>query len=152
MAKERTPRIEREQDTRTKSWQPPTTLPDPAPSDGWVFRWIRISTLGASDPQNYSVRTREGWVPVKAEDHPEIALDVVKTLNDPNTRLSGTIEIGGLVLCKAPFETMKQRNDYYRDMATKQMEGVDSNYLRQNDARMPLLKPERNTRTSFGSD
>jgi hypothetical protein len=36
----------REEQVRSKSWEPPQVLPDPAPQDGYVFRWIRTSTLG----------------------------------------------------------------------------------------------------------
>ena len=45
---------------------------------------------------------------------------------------------------------MEQRDEYYRNIAQTQMEGVDNNYLKENDPRMPLLKPERKTRTTFG--
>jgi len=36
------------------------------------------------------------------------------------------------------------------EMAQAQMSAVDNNYLKQSDPRMPVLKPERSTRTSFG--
>ncbi|MCG3774464.1 MAG: hypothetical protein JW395_1287 [Nitrospira sp.] len=152
MAKERTPTPTREQESRIKTWQPPSTLPDPAPSNGWVFRWVRTSTVGTPDPQNVSMRSREGWVPVRAEEHPEVAMNLGQSFGSVSAPSSGVIEIGGLILCKAPAEAMAKRAEYYRDLANKQMEGVDNNYLRQNDARMPLLRPERSSRTTFGSD
>ena len=47
---------------------------------------------------------------------------------------------------------MDGRAKYYQDMAQTQMEGVDRNYLRENDPRMPLLNPERNTKVKFGGN
>ena len=35
-------------------------------------------------------------------------------------------------------------------MAAQQMESVDNSFMRENDPRMPLLQPDRTTRTSFG--
>jgi hypothetical protein len=55
-----------------------------------------------------------------------------------------------LLLCKAPEKQMAQREDYFEQMAERQMESVDNNFLKQNDPRMPVLNPERSTRTTFG--
>jgi hypothetical protein len=68
---------------------------------------------------------------------------------DPNSRFKGNIEIGGLLLCKAPDELMKQRDNFYTRQAESQMDAVDNNFMRQNDARMPLFTEKRTT-TSFG--
>ena len=45
---------------------------------------------------------------------------------------------------------MEKRDAYYCQQAENQMEGVDRSYLRENDPRMPMLKPERNTKVKFG--
>jgi hypothetical protein len=148
MAEERTPRTKttREVESRpSDSWIPASILPDPDPRDGWVHRWIRTSTLGESDNTNVSRMMREGWQPVKSEDYPELQLQ-----SDVGSRFVGNIEVGGLLLCRAPKEKMDQRNDYYQSMAENQMQSVDNNFLRENDPRMPLMKPERSTRTTFG--
>lgn len=148
MAEERT---KREAESRTAeerpsdSWLPASILPNPDPVDGWVFRWIRTSTLGKADNTNVSQKFREGWVPVKAEDHPEL-----EVMSDIDSRFEGNIEIGGLLLCKAPEAKVKQRDEYYEQVAASQMESVDNNFLKQNDPRMPVLQPERSTRTTFG--
>ena len=127
------------------SWMPASVLPTPSPPDGWVFRWVRTSTLGKADNTNVSQKFREGWVPVKAEDHPEL-----EVMSDIGSRFEGNIEIGGLLLCKAPEGKVKQREEYSQQMAESQMESVDNNFLKQNDPRMPVLNPERSTRTTFG--
>ena len=146
---ERTPRSQetRVEDVRPQddSWVPSSILPVPDPQDGWVFRWIRTSIMGQSDNPNVSKKFRDGWVPVRSEDHPEL-----KTLSDINSQFKGNIEQGGLLLCKAPKEKMDARNAHYQEIAKQQMESVDSNYMRENDPRMPLLRPEKSTRTTFG--
>ena len=134
----------RESAQRNKVWTPPQTLPAPNPQAGWVFRYIRTSTMGQADPQNTSAKFREGWEPVKAEDHPELMHHA-----DPNSKFKGNIEIGGLLLCKAPEELMKQRDDYYAQQAKAQLSSVDNNFMRLNDERMPLFS-EKKTTVSFG--
>jgi len=129
---------------RKQNWTPPQTLPTPNPQPGYVFRWIRTSMMGQADPTNTSAKLREGWEPVKAEDHPEMMLQA-----DPNSKFKGNVEIGGLLLCKAPEELMKQRDNYYTKQAQSQIQSVDNNVMRLNDERMPLFNERRST-TSFG--
>jgi len=134
---------------RPAAWAPPNLLPDPAPKEGWAFRWVRVSTMGQSDPTNVSSKFREGWEPCKAEDHPELKLQ-----SDPNSRFKDNIEIGGLLLCRMPSERVKARREYYAKMANDQLSAVDGSYLRQSDPRMPMdkLGPaiDRKTRVTFG--
>ena len=78
------------------------------------------------------------------DDHPELMLHA-----NPNSQYKGNVEIGGLLLCKAPEETMQERNAYYAKQAASQMEAVDNNFMRANDERMPLFSEKRST-TSFG--
>lgn len=134
----------RETTQRKQAWSPPETLPSPAPQDGWQFRWIRTSLMGQVDPTNVSAKFREGWVPVKAEDHPEIMM-----IADPNSRFPGSVEIGGLVLCKAPSEMVEQRNAWYNRQTESQTEAVDNNFMRTSDARMPLFA-EKRSGVTFG--
>lgn len=144
------PRVPRELETRAKferpkAWMPPEKLPSPNPEPGYSFRWIRVSTLGASDPMNVSSKLREGWEPVKASEHPEIQL----MGTGQSSRFPDSIEIGGLILCKTPTELVDQRNAYYQTQADGQMKSVDNNFMRENDPRMPLFK-ERRSEVSFG--
>ena len=134
----------RESTQRTKTWTPPQTLPEPKPQPGWVFRYIRTSIMGTADPSNTSAKFREGWEPVKAEDHPELM-----HMTDPSSKFKGNVEIGGLLLCKAPAELMQQREDYYAKQAKAQLQSVDNNFMRLNDERMPLFS-EKKTTVSFG--
>ena len=130
---------------RAKSWKPPQTLPEVTPRDGWAHRWIRTSFVGKVDNANVSARFREGWEPCKAEDYPELHVMV-----DRDSRFPGNIEIGGLLLCKAPTEIMESRDEYFRGQAKAQMLAVDNNLMKENDPRMPLFKESKSTVT-FGS-
>ena len=142
-------RIKRDNDTREtkarkRSWQRPEVLPSPKPQDGYVLRWVGGSTQGQTDATNVSSKLREGWEPVKAEDHPEFAL------TDKDERFEGNILQGGLLLCKAPEEIVKERNDYYENQARSQMHSVDNNLMRENDPRMPLFNERTTKVTNFG--
>ena len=68
---------------------------------------------------------------------------------DPNSRFKGNIEIGGLLLCKAPEDLIKQRDTYYANQSKAQIQSVDNNFMRLSDERMPLFNERRST-TSFG--
>ena len=129
---------------RPKQWQQPELLPEPDKEAGFAYRWIRVSTLGTSDPRNLSAKIREGWEPVKIEEQPKFQL-----LVDHNSRFKDCIEIGGLLLCKTPIEFVQQRNDFYRKQSESQTKAVDNNLMRQSDPRMPLFN-ERKSSTSFG--
>ncbi|HNT86278.1 MAG TPA: hypothetical protein PKL84_00300 [Candidatus Hydrogenedentes bacterium] len=122
-------------------WRPASLLPDPNPVPGYGFRWVRASTLGENDPTNVSAKFREGWEPVKATDHPELAIAGNK---------SGMVEVGGLILCKAPVETLAQRDAYYKDRAVNQIRSVDNDFMRESDARMPLFSERRSEVSRFG--
>lgn len=142
MAENRTPRdLTSRERTARATYVPPSTLPDPTPEPGYVFRWIATHILGQADPTNVSKKFREGWVPVKAVDHPELQL-----AGNPKT---GNVEIGGLMLCKMPVESARARDEYYAQQAQSQMESVDNHFMRNNDPRMPLFS-EKKSSTSRG--
>lgn len=126
--------------TARYDYKPESSLPDPTPEPGYKFRWIATAINGQPLPQNVAKAMRAHWTPVKAEDHPELMLP-------PNA--NGNVEIGGLMLCKAPEEAVESRNAYYRNQSERQMESVDNHFMRQSDSRMPLFK-ESSSETKFG--
>ena len=130
---------------RPQAWRPPETLPSPDPRPGWKHRWVRVSTMGTADPGNISSKLREGYEPCKAEDYPELMLHA-----STEGRFKGSIEIGGLLLCRIPEEFLDQRMKYYESQNKAQMESVDNNFLRENDPRMPLFS-EKKSKVTFGS-
>lgn len=143
MAEARTPRdLESREKTARYVYTPPSTLPDPNPEPGYVFRWIATHILGQANPSHVSKQLREGWVPVKAADHPELMLI--------GGSANGNVEIGGLMLCKMPVERAKARDEFYSNQATAQMESVDNSFMRNNDPRMPLFNERKTTTTRGG--
>lgn len=147
MADTRIPRevSNRQQAERPKAWRPPELLPEPDKEAGYAYRWIRTSMLNNADPRNVSSKLREGWEPVTIEEQPKF-----KLLTDPGSRFEGSIEIGGLLLCKAPEELVQQRMEYEANQTAQQAEAVDNSFMRQNDARMPLFSEKKSTVT-FGN-
>jgi len=146
MAENRIPREvdNRQLAERPKAWTPPELLPEPDKQPGFAYRWIRVSMLNVADPRNLSMRMREGWEPVTLTEQPKF-----KLLADPNSQYKDNIEIGGLLLCKAPEEFVKQRIEYEANMTQSQADAVDNSFMRQNDARMPLFSEKKST-VSFG--
>lgn len=144
----RTPRSQetREAEEAAAVWKEPSKLPDPEPRDGYVYRWIRTSTLSAPDPTNVSTRFREGWVPVPKEEVAHLGL-----MQDHKTRFPDNMEVGGLLLCKMPEEVAAARQKHYERLARNQVQASDHNFMKNSDPRMPLLKPERTSTTTFGS-
>lgn len=142
MAENRLPREaqNRTQTERPKAWSPPELLPEPIRQAGFSYRWICVSTLNNADPRNISSKLREGWEPVKLEEQPEMQM-----FADSNSRYKDSIEIGGLMLCKAPSEMVEQRNTYYAKQSQAQTEAVDNSFMRQSDSRMPLFADRKST-------
>lgn len=130
--------------TARQGYVPPSALPEPAPEPGWSFRWVAVAVNAMPDQTNASKRFREGWVPVRAEDYPELGIAA---------NSHGNVEVGGLILCKMPREKTDARDRYYAQQNAMQMESVDSTYMRNNDSRMPLFSEKRSevTRGGFGN-
>jgi hypothetical protein len=80
-----------------------------------------------------------------AKDFPELHI-----MSDHNSRFPENLEVGGLLLCSIPVELAEERTDGQLDQAKAQMDAVDNSYLRESDPRMPVLRPERSTKTTFG--
>lgn len=128
---DRRPRPTREMDARavekTIQWRPANYLPDPAPRRGWVHRWIRVEHGGGStDAANMAKAMREGWRPVPPSEYPEMT-----ELMFGRSSNSDTIEFGGLVLCRLPEETNRQRNEYFTGLARRQLKSINER-LREN--------------------
>jgi|TARA_R100001443_G_scaffold18794_1_gene29984 hypothetical protein len=138
----------RDSQTRRTPWAPPSMLDAPEPPPGYQFRWIREATRGIEDKSNMSKRIREGYEPVRAEDYPEFEAPTIDSGSN-----SGVIGVGGLILAKVPVETANERNAYFKDQADSAMQGVDQNFMRESDARMPIKDSDiqRTSKVAFGS-
>jgi len=138
----------REKKTRRKPWQPPSMLDAPEAPDGYKHRWIRAEVRGHDDRANMSKRIREGFEPVRAEDHPDFD---APTLDQGQH--AGVIGVGGLILAKIPEETIEERDAYFQRQTDDQISGVDNDLLRDSDPRMPIRPTDiqRSSKTQFGS-
>ena len=142
----RTPRDLGTREATKRRWAPPALLPEPKPQDGYVFRWIRISSNGQTDANNLSSKLREGFEPVRAVDHPELGLSPIES-----GRFEGCVENGGLLLCKIPRDFVDDRNAYYQQRAQQEEKALDENYMRESHPTMPVLPTERKSRVTFGT-
>ena len=138
----------RDSQTRRTPWKPPSMLDAPEAPPGYQFRWIREATRGQDDKSNMSKRIREGYEPVRAEDYPDFE---APTIEDGNR--SGVIGVGGLILAKVPVETANERNAYFKTQTSDQLNGVDHNYMRESDPKMPIKDSDiqRSSKVQFGS-
>jgi hypothetical protein len=134
-------------EARVPAWAPANSLPDPSPRPGKKFRWIRTSAGGQADAINVARRLREGYVPVKAADHPELQI-----LSDKDSRFPDSVEVGGLLLCSTSEEAVKARNEYYRAQTKAQMQAVDSQLMAEQDPRLRTLYRSVKSQIRFGPD
>ena len=123
----------RDKQSRRKPWQPPSLLDAPPPPQGYVYRWIRESMIGQNDPANMSKRVREGWEPVRAEDHPDFEAPSIE-----DGKHAGVIGVGGLILAKIPKETVEERRAYYQNLSDSQIQAVDNDLMRESNQVMPI--------------
>ena len=134
--------------TRRTPWKPPSMLDAPEAPAGYQFRWIREATRGQDDKSNMSKRIREGYEPVRAEDYPEFEAPTI----DSGSNI-GVLGVGGLILAKVPVETANERTAYFQNQAKSAMDGVDHNFMRESDGRMPRRDGDiqRSSKVAFGS-
>ena len=142
----RAPRQDREAETREAdatplTWRPADVLPDPPQKDGWVHRWVRGSSRGELDSVNMARAVREGWQPVSAEDYPEISMQMFN-----KGESIGTIEFGGLILCRMPVELAKARDKYYTDLSLNQINSINAR-LREEQESDGRVKYENESRS-----
>ena len=135
----------RETEMRTADWKPPSTLEAPEAPVGYKHRWIRESIMNQDDRNNIHKRRREGYELVRAEEYPDFDAPVID-----EGKNAGVIGVGGLLLARIPEEIADQRNAHYQNVTQNQMEAVDRDWMRESNAAMPKLKPQRSTSVSFG--
>jgi hypothetical protein len=96
---------------------------------------------------NVGAKLREGWEPVRADEYPDLAAQYPSIEEGKH---AGTIGVGGLMLARIPEETVQERTEYYREQTRQQMDAVDQNLMREQDPSMPIHKPDRRSRVTFG--
>ncbi len=146
MADTRAPRSTetREKQTRRKPWAPPSRLDAPEPPAGYVHRWIRTAMRGEDDKTNVHTKLREGWEPVRADEHPGYEAPTIE-----DGKYAGVIGNGGLMLCRIPIETANERNEYYGTRTREAMAAVDQDLMKEQNPLMPIHQ-NRQSRVTFG--
>ena len=130
----------RKSEEREFTYKPPSQLDAPVPKPGNVHRWVRISILGVDDDKNMSMRLREGWEPVRADEHPECIGPI-----HSEGRFSGVIGVGDLILMKWD-ERMQAAKKRYVDSKTERLQSaMDSDLFRDEDPRMPIHVDRRSS-------
>lgn len=134
----------READSRRKPWAPPSVLDAPPPPEGYKHRWVRSSIRGEEDKGNVFNRLRQGYEPVRAEEHPEYQAPTIE-----DGKHAGVIGNGGLILTRVPVETAQERTAYYGGRTREQMDAVDQDLMKEQHPSMPINQT-RQSRVSFG--
>ena len=145
-----TTKTSRSADTRVKTqrkrvWQRPSSLDAPPAPDGYIHRWIRAEVQGYQDTKKVISRLREGYELVRADEYPDWQLPTIE-----DGKHAGVIGVGGLLLARIPEELIKQRNAYYSGLTEDQIKAVDNDLLKDAHPSMPISKPDRQSRVTFG--
>ena len=143
----RTPRSNstRANQARREPWKPPSMLDAPPAPEGYRHRWIRAEVMGFDDRKNVAARSREGWELVRGEDHPDFEIPTIE-----DGKHAGVIGVGGLLLAKIPVEVVEERKEYFQSMTRNQMTAVDNDLARGQHPALPISKPDRHSRVTFG--
>lgn len=143
---DRTPRTAdtREKEARRKPWSPPSVLDAPPAPEGFKHRWVRASIRGEEDKGNVFNRLRQGYEPVRADEHPGYQAPTID-----EGKHAGVIGNGGLILTRVPVETANERTDYYGNRTREQMTAVDQDLMKEQHPSMPINQ-QRQSRVSFG--
>ena len=129
---------------RKKLWRPASSLDAPQPPEGYKYRWIRTEVRGFQDQKNVSARLREGYEPVRSDDHPDFPAPTIE-----DGKHAGTIGVGGLMLAKVPEEVVEARTEYFQSQTEDQMTAVDNDLLKEQHPSMPITK-EGGSKVTFG--
>ena len=143
----RTPRSNatRSKKARKEPWKPPSMLDAPDAPDGYQHRWIKSEVMGFDDRKNVAARSREGWELVRGEEYPDFDIPTIE-----NGKHAGVIGVGGLLLARIPVEIVEERRQYFQGMTRNQMAAVDNDLAREQHPAMPISKPDRQSRVTFG--
>lgn len=143
---DRTPRenATRDNTSRRKPWAPPSVLDAPPAPEGYKHRWVRASIRGEEDKGNVYNRIRQGYEPVRSDEHPGYQAPTVD-----DGKHAGVIGTGGLILTRVPVETAQERTAYYGGRTREQMEAVDQDLMKEQHPSMPINQ-NRQSRVSFG--
>lgn len=101
----RTPRADQRMPQRRRIFTPGNRFEydESKTPPGMTYQWVRATLAGQEDPENLILAEQNGWTPVPAGRHPELA-----GLRAAETNPNGEIRRGGQIL-------MEQPKEYYQE-------------------------------------
>ena len=135
----------REKTTRRKPWAPPSSLDAPPAPDGFKHRWVRAEVMGIDDNKNLSSRLREGFELVRADSDTQYP-----TIQEG--KYKGVIGVGGLLLARIPVEIVEERMEYFAQQTQDKETAISNDLLKEEHPSMPISKPDRQSRVTFGGN
>jgi hypothetical protein len=88
---------------------------------GMDWQWKREFVLGQPDPDNIRLALRQGWKPVMAEQHPNLAAPAL-----PGQDADKLIRSGGLLLMERPMEKTLQERAWHQQQNREIERSVDT--------------------------
>jgi hypothetical protein len=67
-------------------------------------------------------------------------------------KYQGVIGVGGLLLAKIPVEIVEERMAYFKQQVLDKEEAVANDLLKEQHPSMPVSKPDRQSRVTFGGN
>lgn len=113
---------------------------------GFKLRWVRHMIRGNDDVKSLTTRLREGWEFVKQTDIPE---HLQNDFEIGSGRVEGSIVNADVVLMKIPVELAEERNDYFVEMANRQLDATANQLQRTSSRDMPIVN-ESTSETTTG--
>lgn len=108
----------RAESARIQAWKPIGSLPELPPN----HRWVRISSMGQPDEQNFYKRQMAGWEPCPRDQYPELAKAIMAR---KGSQFEGYIEMGGLLACRRSPEMTRAEVDYINQQTDMQVRSVN---------------------------
>lgn len=105
---------------RRPRWQPSSISLEPNPRPGIRHHWCAAKVMGIENTRNMSKHIKDGWIPCKAEDYPEITQFI------PGHSRTGEIYNEDLMLCYMPEDIAQERDEYYRSLGALQQQSSNS--------------------------
>lgn len=144
----------RESAARRKPYQPPAKLAAPTPPPGIRIRWVRVKSGPTEDVESVSKREYEGYVPVSVEEAARWdGTETWRGTKHTSGPFQGFVGRKDLVLMKNDESNVESREEYYGDLARRQMDEIDSNMFKaaaNAPQHIAFDRPKRKTRTQTG--
>jgi len=142
----------RDDSPKTFVYEEPSYLDMPPPQDGYVYRWLRISILGdrgyEDDIKNISLREREGYVFVNADELPDDWQGKIPV--HESGRYKGVVGHGDVALAKIEEGRAKARQEFYERKAQDMEHAINVQLGRESAKRpdMPIYNDSKSKVTT----